>query len=565
MTETTEFARLLTQVAQHFYGEPTKSTKQELRFRTRGSLAIDLQKAAWFDHEANEGGGAIDLIKRETGITEPSECFAWAEQQGYWSNGRAKPINNNSKRQGPKLGQPVAYYDYVDETGTLLSQVVRYDPKDFRQRKPDGAGGWTYKLGKVRHVPYRLPELIEALANEYLIVIVEGEKDADNLRALGVPATTNCGGANKWHSDLNRFFAGADVVVVADNDPQATDKDGNPLFHSDGRPKLPGQDHAQDVARQLHGIAARIRVLDLGKQWLDCPLKGDISDWIASGGTVELLNEVIDRLQDWSPPSSSTDDAPPNDGAEQQQERVEPPRPFQPVSTFRDPTMIPPRRWLYGRQYIRGCVSATVADGGIGKTNLAIVEGIAMATGRAILGVPVPDPLRVLYWNGEESLDEIERRVHAVCQHHHIDPARELTDRFFMMSGFDEPIMVAKMHQGSLVFDPSFIERIKEMVTRLQIDVLMLDPFVSIHRVPENDNTNIEAIVGQLAAGAHKLQIAIELAHHVRKPSAISGGDSSVADSRGASALVNKSRRARVLNRMTAGQAQTAKVKDHRE
>ena len=55
--------------------------------------------------------------------------------------------------------------------------------------------------GGVRRVPYRLPELIEALANEYLIVIVEGEKDAENLRALGVPATTNCGGANKWHSD----------------------------------------------------------------------------------------------------------------------------------------------------------------------------------------------------------------------------------------------------------------------------------------------------------------------------------------------------------------------------
>jgi hypothetical protein len=93
----------------------------------------------------------------------------------------------------------------------------------------------------------------------------------------------------------------------------------------------------------------------------------------------------------------------------------------------------------------------------------------------------------------------------------------------------------------------------------------MLDPFVALHRVPENDNTNIEAIVGWLAALAHRCQIAIDIDHHIRKPNTNSSGDTSVADARGAGALVNKARVARVLNRMSAGQAQTAKVTDHRE
>jgi hypothetical protein len=247
-----------------------------------------------------------------------------------------------------------------------------------------------------------------------------------------------------------------------------------------------------------------------------------------------------------------------------QEDEVKEPLRFEPISTFRDPATIPRRQWLYGRQYIKGNVSATIADGGIGKTNLEIAEGIALATGRNILGVNVPERQRVLYWNGEESLDEIERRVHAVCQHHQIDPS-ELTGKFFMMSGFDCPIVLARMKQGTLVFDQSCMAMLEEMITRLQIGVLMLDPFVALHRVPENDNTNIEAIVGWLAALAHRCQIAIDIDHHIRKPNTNSSGDTSVADARGAGALVNKARVARVLNRMSAGQAQTAKVTDHRE
>jgi hypothetical protein len=181
-----------------------------------------------------------------------------------------------------------------------LFEVCRYDnPKDFRQRRPDGS--WSVK--GIRKVPYRLPELMEQLALERTVVIVEGEKDVDALWSIGVPATCNSGGAGKWRDALSKFFHGADVVIIPDRDPQKRhQKTGELMFHPDGRPMLPGQDHGQAVAAALHGIAARVRVLELWKSWPDMPPKGDVSDWIESGGTAEQLYALIEKLPNWSPP-----------------------------------------------------------------------------------------------------------------------------------------------------------------------------------------------------------------------------------------------------------------------
>jgi hypothetical protein len=205
----------------------------------------------------------------------------------------------NGEGRGPKV---VKAYDYRDEAGVLLFQVCRLDPKDFRQRKPAGPDRWDWSVKGVRQVPYRLPELIEDLGQGKQVFIVEGEKDVDRLRGLGVPATTNAGGAGKWSSDLTKVFAGADVVVIQDNDPQTVHpKTGEFLFHPDGRPKLPGQDHAQSVAAALSGVEAKVRVLDLAKVWPDMPLKGDVSDWLSGGGTVDALYDLAGSLTAWAP------------------------------------------------------------------------------------------------------------------------------------------------------------------------------------------------------------------------------------------------------------------------
>jgi DNA primase len=136
-----------------------------------------------------------------------------------------EPPPLNGRGHDGAAPQQVAWYDYQDEAGKLLFQVVRFEPKDFRQRHPNSAGVWEWSLKGVRLVPFKLPELIEALACELEVFIVEGEKDVLSLMARGAVATCNPMGAGKWRREYNQFFRGADVVIIADRDPQVVQAD----------------------------------------------------------------------------------------------------------------------------------------------------------------------------------------------------------------------------------------------------------------------------------------------------------------------------------------------------
>jgi putative DNA primase/helicase len=192
-------------------------------------------------------------------------------------------LNGQAREQAEKSARPriKATYDYVDELGKLLFQSVRYDPKAFKQRRPNGSD-WVWNTQGVRVVPYNLPGVIEAISNQQIVCIVEGEKDADNLAKLGIAATCNSGGAKKWRDDHSAFFRGADVVVIPDNDAA-------------------GREHAELVAKSLGGIAARIRMLKLP----GLSEKGDLSDWIAAGGTREQLDALIAAAPEWTPPQTN--------------------------------------------------------------------------------------------------------------------------------------------------------------------------------------------------------------------------------------------------------------------
>lgn len=181
---------------------------------------------------------------------------------------------------GKGLGRIAATYDYRDRQGELLYQVVRYEPKAFRQRRPDGKGGWIWKLGDTPRVLYRLPELMEADPNDW-VVVPEGEKDVDNLHARGMVATTCPQGAGKW-AKLSDDSALNDrrIAIIADRDTR-------------------GRVHAEDVVRRLYGRAADLRVLEL-------PGEGkDASDWLAAGGTAEQLRELIESAPQYAPPSKA--------------------------------------------------------------------------------------------------------------------------------------------------------------------------------------------------------------------------------------------------------------------
>src|SRR6185503_13604752 len=177
----------------------------------------------------------------------------------------------------------VATYDYTDADGVLLFQVVRYQPKDFRQRAPDGKGGWIHSVRDIPKVLYRLPELITAVAARQRIYICEGEKDADNVKALGLNATTNPGGGSNWLEEYAQHFIGANVVVLQDRD-EINPKTG----------KRAGAENSKSVAKMLEVAARTIKIVEL-------PGAGkDVSDWIEAGGTRELLETFVDMAEEWS-------------------------------------------------------------------------------------------------------------------------------------------------------------------------------------------------------------------------------------------------------------------------
>src|SRR6185437_2936122 len=101
-----------------------------------------------------------------------------------------------------------------------LFQTIRYEPKDFRQRRPDpeAPDGWSWSVKGVRQVLYRLPDVLRAVAEGRTVYIVEGEKDADAAAREGLCATCNAMGSGKWPAELSCHLAGADVVILPDND-----------------------------------------------------------------------------------------------------------------------------------------------------------------------------------------------------------------------------------------------------------------------------------------------------------------------------------------------------------
>jgi len=172
----------------------------------------------------------------------------------------------------------VATYDYVDEDGALLYQVVRWHPKRFTQRVPDGNGGWIDRLGDTRRVPFRLPAVIQAVVDGKTVFVVEGEKDVQTLEGWGLVATCSSSGARGWRDEFATYLRGADVVVLPDND-------------------TPGAHYADCVMQSLTGEAKTIKRIELP----GLPEKGDVSDWASNGGSVEKLLALMNRAEEWKP------------------------------------------------------------------------------------------------------------------------------------------------------------------------------------------------------------------------------------------------------------------------
>jgi len=190
------------------------------------------------------------------------------------TSGGSKNIKKEKKPVKDKipLGDIISTYSYVNEHGEIIYQNLRYEPggkKTFRQRRPDGAGKWTYKLGDIIKPPYNLPGI---LAAERGILIVEGEKDCDTAAGLEITATNSKDFDPNWA----KYFKGKSVFIIPDNDEA-------------------GAKYAEETARILYGTAESIKIIELP----NLPEKGDFTDWIAAGGTKSVLAELIGSASEW--------------------------------------------------------------------------------------------------------------------------------------------------------------------------------------------------------------------------------------------------------------------------
>ncbi len=196
-------------------------------------------------------------------------------------------MNPTTSSRGRRL---IKAYDYVDAAGRLLFQKVRYEPKGFSLRRPDGNDGWIYNRQGVHAVLYRLPAVQRAISEGATVYVVEGEKDVETLESLGLVATCNADGAAKegqspkWGKREAQQLLGATcVVVIPDNDDA-------------------GVAHGQAIVRSLHALpnAPEVRVVMLP----NLEPKGDVTDWVCLGGTREQLEALVNATSIATPTST---------------------------------------------------------------------------------------------------------------------------------------------------------------------------------------------------------------------------------------------------------------------
>jgi hypothetical protein len=222
------------------------------------SLLITPEKQVWFCHGCHIGGDVIRLLAMFDNMKDGDVMKA---------NGISDKVENHAPSK-TETSRIVACYDYHDEQGQFLFQVVRKFPKSFPQRHRAANGEWVWNMDGVRKVLYRLPEIIKSMKQGHPVLICEGEKDVESLVERGFSATCNPGGAGKWEDSYSETLRGADVIIIPDNDD-------------------PGRKHAELVAGRLAGIARTIRVVSL-------PKGKDAFAFFAAGGTTEELTSLID-------------------------------------------------------------------------------------------------------------------------------------------------------------------------------------------------------------------------------------------------------------------------------
>lgn len=229
-----------------------------------------------------------------------------------------------------------------------------------------------------------------------------------------------------------------------------------------------------------------------------------------------------------------------------------------PLGTI-NPASIPKRQWIMDNRFVAKFITLTIAPGGLGKSTITMQEAIAVATGRPITGLKVNTPGKVWIFNNEDPLEELHRRIAAICIHFKIDPS-SIANSVFLNSGRDRRLIVAKEIKEGVIYTPD-VDALLQEIERNDIKLMVIDPFVRVHQVSENSNDHIDAVAEIFGKIADRTGCSFNLVHHTRKASNGTAYTGDADSARGAGSLMGAARICHTLVPMTEKDAEQFAIK----
>jgi RecA-family ATPase len=435
------------------------------------SLSVMLDSGAQDGFVVNSFAGddpivCKDYVRRMAGL-DPFK------PNGSGSHSRHPPASNSklngNSRQPLKapLEQPVATYDYTDKDGALLYQVVRYEPKTFRQRRPD-RNGWIWKLDD-RRVLYRLPDLLQY--PDGTVFVCEGEKDADRVAGLGHCATTVASG--KWTDECVQALAGRDVVIFEDNDE-------------------PGRKKALHAVTLLHPVAKSVRIVRLP----GLAEGGDVSDWLDAGHDGNELVEFAFDQPLWTPDTPAL---------------AESALTFINIGAWQDQP-VPAREWCVPNRIPARNVTLFSGEGAIGKSLVSLQLAVAMALGRDWLN-SLPEFGPVMAVCCEDDDKELHRRLADILAHYGAS-FTDLHGILHLTSMAGQDALMAVPGKSGLITPTTLFERVRKAALDIRPKLIVLDNSADIFGGNENDRAQVRQFIGILRGLAIDANAAVVLTSH---------------------------------------------------
>lgn len=462
---------------------------------TNPSFYVNIKKGTYFCQGCSERGDVFTLYQRLHNVDFQTAVADMAKMVGL-SNGGGHKEHGKKKREQARavMENKTASYDYYDENDQYVFTVMRFEEegrdKTFRQWRYDfEKEDWIQNVQGVTLIPYRLAEVVRADT----VYIVEGEKDAENLASIGLTATTAPQGAGKWKPEYNQYFKGKHVVVFPDNDEV-------------------GRKHADDVKKSLLPHVAGIRVVELP----GLPPKGDASDFLAAGGTVDQLLQIVEQEPEERPPFSfATLD-------------VEALRAGRYIET--KPEKI---RWTLTDSLPQGSLGFIISNGGVGKSWFLLQAAMSVATHLDCLdGIfEIGERGRAFCLFGEDVEPVVHARTKSVFDTYFMNPREgiyhdptsrdtriaELQDRLFLLPGSGKDLRLIREDGGNLAPTQTYLDLLALLKSIEDLKLVILDPVSRFYAGSENDNVQATYFCSLLERISSETGATVIISHHTNK------------------------------------------------